>query len=202
MEGIAEISFFWASLVAQMVKRLPGMRETQVWPLVWEDPLEKEMATHSSTLTWKIPWTEEPVRLQSMGSLRVGHDWATSLSLFLLVHLSFWRRTFLTRLFRQHVIRLAAGMISLLLNWHWVGSGGWGGVHCLRAQNRSFGRLHLFLPWDHLRGACIRPLWVVEGWAVCAGPGSFPVPQVMLSSWEELFFFNWCFCGISSSPFF
>ena len=63
-----------ASLVAQMVKRLPGMRETQVRPLGWEDPLEKEMATHSGTLTWKIPWTEEPSRLQSMGSLRVGYD--------------------------------------------------------------------------------------------------------------------------------
>ena len=57
-----------------MVKRLPGMRETQVRPLGWEDPLEKEMATHSRTLTWKIPRTEEPGRLQSTGSKRVGHD--------------------------------------------------------------------------------------------------------------------------------
>ena len=57
-----------ASLVAQTVKRLPAMREAQVQSLVWEDPLEKEMATHSSTLAWKIPWTEEPCRLQSMGS--------------------------------------------------------------------------------------------------------------------------------------
>ena len=63
-----------ASLVAQTVKRLPAMRETQVQSLGWEDPLEKEMATHSSTLAWKIPWTEEPGRLQSMGSERVGHD--------------------------------------------------------------------------------------------------------------------------------
>ena len=62
-----------------MVKLLPAMQETQVWSLGWEDPLEKEMATHSSTLAWKIPWTEEPGRLQSMGSQRVGHDWATSL---------------------------------------------------------------------------------------------------------------------------
>ena len=67
-----------ASLVAQKVKRLPAMRETRVWFLVQEDPLEKEMAIHSSTLAWKIPWTEEPDRLQSMGSQRVGHDWATS----------------------------------------------------------------------------------------------------------------------------
>ena len=63
-----------ASLVAQTVKCLPAMRETQVQSLGWEDPLEKEMAAHSSTLAWKIPWIEEPGRLQSMGSLRVGHD--------------------------------------------------------------------------------------------------------------------------------
>ena len=64
----------------KMVKHLPAMRETQVRFLGWEDPLEKEMAIHSSTLAWKIPWTEEPDRLQSMGSQRVGHDWVTSLS--------------------------------------------------------------------------------------------------------------------------
>ena len=67
-----------ASLVAQM-KHLPAMRETQVWSLGWEDPLEKEMATHSTILAWKIPWTEESGRLQSMRSQRVGHNWATSL---------------------------------------------------------------------------------------------------------------------------
>ena len=65
---------FWTSLVAQIVKRLSTMRETWVRSLGREDPLEKEMATHSSTLAWKIPWTEEPGRLQSMGSQRVGHD--------------------------------------------------------------------------------------------------------------------------------
>ena len=63
-----------ASLVAQMVKRLPAVRETRVRSLDWEDPLEKEMATHSSTLAWRIPWTEEPGGLQSMGLQRVGHD--------------------------------------------------------------------------------------------------------------------------------
>ena len=57
-----------------MVKRLPAMQETWVQSLGREDPLEKEMAPHSSTLAWKIPWTEEPGRLQSMGSQRVGHD--------------------------------------------------------------------------------------------------------------------------------
>ena len=60
--------------MAQTVKHLSTMRETQVQSLGWEDPLEKAMATHSSTIAWKIPWTEEPGRLQSMGSQRVGHD--------------------------------------------------------------------------------------------------------------------------------
>ena len=57
-----------------VVKHLSTMRETQVRALVWEDPLEKAMAIHSSTIAWKIPWTEEPGRLQSMGSQRVGQD--------------------------------------------------------------------------------------------------------------------------------
>ena len=61
-------------LVAQTVKHLPAMWETQLQSLGQEDPLEKEMATHSSTLAWKIPWMKEPGRLQSMGSLRVRHD--------------------------------------------------------------------------------------------------------------------------------
>ena len=57
-----------------MVKRLPTMWETQVRSLSWEGPLEKEMASHSSTLAWKIPWVEDSGRLQSMGLQRVGHD--------------------------------------------------------------------------------------------------------------------------------
>ena len=62
------------SLVAQMVKNLPAMQEVQVQPLGWEDPLEKESTTHSSILVWRIPSTEKPGGLQSMGSQRVGHD--------------------------------------------------------------------------------------------------------------------------------
>ena len=72
---------FWSSqypwgtsLVTQRVKHLPTMQETWVRSQGREDPLEKEVATHSSTLAWKIPWMEEPVGLQSMGSQRVGHD--------------------------------------------------------------------------------------------------------------------------------
>ena len=69
-----------ASLVAQRLKHLPAKRETWVRSLGWEDPLEKEMATHSSILAWRIPWKEEPGGLQSKGLQRVGHNWTTSLS--------------------------------------------------------------------------------------------------------------------------
>ena len=61
-------------LVAQTVKNLPAMQETWVQSLDWEDPLEKGIASHSSVLAWRIPWTEEPGGLQSMASQRVGHD--------------------------------------------------------------------------------------------------------------------------------
>ena len=67
-------TIMWTSLVDQMVKHLPTMQETQVRSLGWEDPLEKEMEILSRTIAWKIPWTEEPGGLQSMGSLRVGQD--------------------------------------------------------------------------------------------------------------------------------
>ena len=60
--------------MAQRLKRLPAIRETQVQSLGQEDPLEKEMVTHSSILAWRIPWMEKPGRLQSTGSQRVGHD--------------------------------------------------------------------------------------------------------------------------------
>ena len=79
----ANIIEIFDSLVAQMVKSLPSMWETRVRSLGWEDPLEKEMATHSSILFWEIPWMEEPGGLQFMGSQRVRHDWTTSLSLFI-----------------------------------------------------------------------------------------------------------------------
>ena len=78
LENVTEVS--GASLVAQLVKNPHAMRETWVRPLSWEDPLEKEMATHSS-IAWRIPWAEGLGGLQSTGSRRFGHNWATSLSL-------------------------------------------------------------------------------------------------------------------------
>ena len=67
----------WASLVVEMVKNLPAIRETWVQSRGWEDPLGEKMTTHSSILAWRIPGTEEPGKLQSMGLQTVGHDWAT-----------------------------------------------------------------------------------------------------------------------------
>ena len=78
-EGIGyPLQYSWASLVAQLVSNPPAKQETWVWSLGWEDPLEKEMTTHSSILAWRIPWTEKPGRLHPMGSQRVGHDWITN----------------------------------------------------------------------------------------------------------------------------
>ena len=79
--------------MAQTVKRLPTVRETQVQSLGWEDLLEKEMATHSSILAWEIPWTEEPGRLQSMGSQKVGQ---TERLHFLSPFHFQWRRAWVT----------------------------------------------------------------------------------------------------------
>ena len=73
-----------ASLVAQTVKNPPEMLETWIRSLGWEDPLQKGMATHSSILAWRFPWTEEPGRLQSLGSQRVGHDSVINISTFTL----------------------------------------------------------------------------------------------------------------------
>ena len=74
---------WWASLVAQLVKNLLARQETWVWSLGWEDPLEKGKATHSSILPWRIPWTEKPGELQSIGSQSVGHDGLTDTVFFL-----------------------------------------------------------------------------------------------------------------------
>ena len=76
---------FGLPLVALLLKSPPAIQEARVQPLGQEGSLEKEMATHSSILAWKIPWTEEPGRLQSMGSQRVGHDLATKPQKLILV---------------------------------------------------------------------------------------------------------------------
>ena len=76
-EGIGyPLQYSWASLVAQLVKNPPAMRETSVWFLGWEDPLEKGKATYSRILAWRIPWIEKADRLQFMVSQRIGHNWS------------------------------------------------------------------------------------------------------------------------------
>ena len=103
------------------------MRETWVPSLGWEDPLEKEMATHSSTLAWKIPWTEDPCRLQSMGSKRVGHNWATSLLnvliSFLYMQLSsfpsttYWSDCLFSTVYSCFLYYRLTDCVSVTLNW-------------------------------------------------------------------------------------
>ena len=75
--------YIGASLVAEMTKNLLAVQETGIRSMGQEDPLEKEMATHSSILAWEIPWTEEPDGLQSTGSQRVGHDLVTNIFYFM-----------------------------------------------------------------------------------------------------------------------
>ena len=111
------------SLVVQMVKRLPAMQETWVQSLGWEDLLEKEMATRSSILAWKIPWMEEPGGLQSVGSQRVRHDWVTSLFLSFLpfsnsaMPLSIFK---VISIFLFTVVQVRnVGLMSSVRRWQW-----------------------------------------------------------------------------------
>ena len=86
---LPQIQRLKTTLVAQIVKNLSAMQDTWVWSLGWDDPLEKGMATHSIFLPGEFPWTEEPGRLQSMGSQRVSHDWAQSTKLHKFIILQF-----------------------------------------------------------------------------------------------------------------
>ena len=113
----------WASLLAQTVKKLPAMQETRVRSLVQEDPLEKEMATHSSTLAWETLWTEEPGGLQSIRLQQLGHDGSTNTTLFqlILLHLALYlvcpsSPTTLCTLWRQRLFFIYSFILSSTLN--------------------------------------------------------------------------------------
>ena len=95
-----------------MVKRLPTMWETRVSSLGWEDCLEKEMTNHSSILAWKIPWTEEPGRLQSMGSQRVGHEVAQTVK-----HLPTMQETQVQSLGREELLEQEMATHFSILTW-------------------------------------------------------------------------------------
>ena len=104
-----------------MVKSLPAMQETRVWSLGQEDPLEKGLAIHSGILAWRIPWTEETGRLQSVGSQRVGHDWATNTNTKVMEQY-YWSVQFSSV---QSLNQLAC---MLALNWNvvsWISDMGW-----------------------------------------------------------------------------
>ena len=111
-----DFAISWAFLVAQRVKNLPVMQETQVLPQGLEDPLEKGMATHSSILAWRIPWTEKPGGLESMGSQRVGHDWATNIHtcLFLFTKFKWIFLTCAILLFHSQLTRQWLGTAAVL----------------------------------------------------------------------------------------
>ena len=107
--------------MAQTVKPLPAMQETRVQSLGWEDPLEKEMATHSSTLAWKIPWTEEPGRLQSMGSQRVGHDWAcVCIYIYIYTHTHTLMSQFFYRDFYWFIFPFTDSEVLFIYKWYAV----------------------------------------------------------------------------------
>ena len=115
--------YFGASLVAQVVKCLPAMQETWARSLGQEDPLEKEMATHSSIPAWRIPWTEEPGRLQSVGLQKVGHDWVKGKKKLLLKRQhrqirvpekSREKKTFASQRYRQVLHRMTLFLLCLI----------------------------------------------------------------------------------------
>ena len=122
----------WYSLMAQMVKNLPAMQGTQVQSLGQEDVLEKGMATHSSILAWRIPWTEEPGGPQSMGSQRVGHDQATNTCIF---HFHFISNGGSASSKEEKLLK-SQNPINLALLPHWTG---------LHVTNHSSGTTHILL---------------------------------------------------------
>ena len=126
-----------------MVKLLPTMQETRIQSLGREDLLEKEMATHSSILAWKIPWTEEPGRLQSMGSQRVEDDWATSLSLF--YYFSCLKRHIQKNTFLRP---MSETILPVFSSESFI-------VHILRLSLYSILSLFLYMVWEN------SPIWFV-----------------------------------------
>ena len=152
-----------------MVKCLPTMWETWVRSLGGEDPLEKEMATHSSTLAWKIPWTEERGRLQFMALQRVRHNWATSLSLL----------GYLKYAFEMPIS--SALLFSFLKKYPWL--------LCSHSSAVDF--------WDHgpmgSRVCYWRP-WVGEG-HVCIAPSTVWWHWGSGTGSAKDLHYKWCFCG-------
>ena len=142
--------YMWASLVGQMVKNLLAMQGTQVWSLRQEYPLEKEMATHSSILVWRIPWTEEPGKLQSMGSQRVRHDWMTDTYIYVHIYMHIHFISILTQRYTRSVMRLQEWAVLHKMN-HIMGLAAscpwsWWEVHTLLTFTWALCSTFIFLP--------------------------------------------------------
>ena len=166
--------------MAQMIKNLPSMQETKVQFLGWEDQLEKGMATHSSTLAWRIPWTEEPGGLQTMGLQKTGHDWATH---------TWWYSgvaVWLLRLGLNRLCRFCFLLLGCLL---------WAEAHH-QAQPSSPEKARPERPSDHslaeppAAASIHRPAWVSPGVSTCspAEPSDdcSPYHSPTATSWEKL----------------
>ena len=104
-----------ASLMVQTVKNLPAMWETHVQSLGWEDTLEESLATHSSIFAWRIPWTEEPGKLQSMGWQKVGHDWASNIFTFSTQQRAGKHLCYYSHTQQGHTCVIISGLVLL---WH------------------------------------------------------------------------------------
>ena len=142
--------------MAQTVKNVPAIWETQVWSLGGVDPLEKGMATHSSILAWRIPWTEELGRLQSMGSQRVRHDWATE------THT--WERqiiAFIELLFSKGMAQMVKNLPGVRETWVWSGFDPWVGKISWRKEWQP---TQVFLPGEfHGQGSlAVYSPWVAK----------------------------------------
>ena len=132
------------------------MRETWVQSLGQEDPLEKEMATHFSTLAWKIPWTEEPGRLQSMGSQRVGHDWVTSLSLYQKFALKWFINLILSRTLKEKATATHSSTLAWKIPWMEPGRlRSMGSLNRARLSDFTFTFMHWRRKWHPLQCSCL-----------------------------------------------
>ena len=143
--------------MAWMVKHLPAMQETRVWSLGWEDSLKKEMVPHSSILSWTIPWTEKPGRLQSTGSQRVGQDWATNTLAFYLAVFYRWESLNNVAVAKPGQFTLPPGHISLVTTEPlWVTM--FSPVEPDRVQ-RAWGQEHASEIAIKVNVSCTRSLW-------------------------------------------
>ena len=141
-----------ASLVAQTVKNLPAMQETRVWYLDWEDPLEKGISAHSSILAWRIPWTEEPSRLQSMGSQRVGHDWVTNIKAWYF-NIKAW--------YFSHIVHMIMAILSLKLDSNLVHSiAAWNDLSLYFLYESMHLCEHILIFSCFLTGALPQKIWI------------------------------------------